>query len=490
MTLTVAPDGAKTEGQKAVPKPRRRGRKEEHLTPAERHEEGRAARRAVPRASHGAWEAQAGRPDPVDLLEQQAAARVPELVPIRYGRMTTSPFAFYRGAAAIMASDLASTPQSGFRVQLCGDAHISNFGGFASAERDLIFDLNDFDETLPGPWEWDVKRLAASIAVAGRELGFASSERRKIVRTAVGRYREVVRSLATEGHLAVWYARLDVEELIARERSTAGAKERRVARKSVKKAHTKDSMRALNKLTRMVDGEVRIASNPPLLVPVEELFPADRLDEAVATIEGQLSSYARTLPQERRQLFEQFNFTHFARKVVGVGSVGTRAFVLLMLGRDQADPLFLQVKEASESVLEPYVGRGAYSNQGQRVVEGQRVMQASSDVLLGWVRAQGVDGVARDYYVRQLWDWKISGTIETMSPTGMAIYAKACGGTLARAHCRVGDRMGIAAYLGSGNQFDRAMVEFAEAYAEQNERDYNALIAAIKTGRVQAQEGI
>jgi uncharacterized protein (DUF2252 family) len=424
------------------------------------------------------------------LLEDEDAARVAELVPIRHARMATSPFAFFRGAAAIMAADLASTPRSGLDAQLCGDAHLANFGGFASPDRDVVFSINDFDESLPGPWEWDVKRLAASTVIAGRERGFSAKQRRAIVLATIREYRDAMRAFAGQPDLQVWYARLDAAGMLERWRSEASAKTVRTVRRSVAKARTRDSIAAYSKLTHDVDGEPRITSDPPLIVPIEEL-----LEDADPTVvenifHTHLGLYRDSLPGDRRHLLDRFRYAHLARKVVGVGSVGTRAWVVLLLGRDH-DPLFLQVKEASASVVAPFTGPSEFENQGQRVVEGQRLMQAASDILLGWFRGHGIDdGVPRDFYVRQLWDWKISADVERMSPAGMAFYGRACGWTLARAHARSGDRIAIASYLGSSDAFDQALVEFSEAYADQNERDYDALVQAEKDGRITAQHGI
>jgi uncharacterized protein (DUF2252 family) len=429
-------------------------------------------------------------PDPIDLLEQQAATRVPELVPIRYGRMAASPFAFYRGAAYVMASDLAGTPTSGFRAQLCGDAHLSNFGGFASPERDLLFDLNDFDETLPGPWEWDVKRLVASIAVAGRDRGFSAKQRRSIVQGTANAYREVMRRLATIGELAIWYERVDETQLVEHFRPQATARMARQFEKTVAKAKTKDSARAFTKLAATIDGEPRIISDPPLIVPLRELLPEAHEAEFRERMQDLFAAYRRSLPEHRGRLLDRYRFVDIARKVVGVGSVGTRAWVLLLIGRDAGDPLFLQAKEARASVLEPFCGKCEFPNQGQRVVEGQHLMQAASDTFLGWLRTTGIDGKRRDFYIRQLWDWKSSAEIESMVPAGMAAYGRVCGWTLARAHARSGDAIAIAAYLGGGDSFDRAMTEFAEAYADQNEEDHRALLEAIESERLEAIPGI
>jgi uncharacterized protein (DUF2252 family) len=451
----------------------------------ERAAAGKAARSEAPRSTHAAWDPAADR-DPLAILEQQARSRVPELVPIRHGRMAVSPFAFFRGAAAVMAADLAATPVSGLRVQACGDAHLSNFGAFAAPDRRLVFDLNDFDESLPGPWEWDVKRLAASFAIAGRENGFKGRERAAAVLSAARAYREAMRAFASQSNLEVWYARLDVEavmgEIDAEPKLTAQV------RKSVAKAQAKNSMRALEKLTHIVDGELRIRSEPPLIVPAEELMPADETRDLEQVLLRVLDSYRATLPGDRQHLLDGYRFRHLARKVVGVGSVGTRAWIVLLTGADDSDPLFLQAKEAEASVLEPYAGASRFENHGRRVVEGQRLMQAASDIFLGWCPAVGFDGGERDFYVRQLWDWKRSVEIERLTPHGLELYARMCGWTLARAHARSGDRVAIGAYLGGGDSFDKAITEFSEVYADQSERDHAALLAAIDSGRLAAEE--
>jgi uncharacterized protein (DUF2252 family) len=400
--------------------------------------------------------------------------------------MASSAFAFYRGAAAIMASDLAATPRSGIKVQTCGDAHVSNFGLFGSPERELVFDINDFDETLPGPWEWDVKRLAASLAIAGRNNGFSAKRRREVLLRATGGYRKAMQEFAGMRNLEVWYAHLAVQEGLPRLRAMLDRASLKEAEKLVGKARTKDSMQAFEKLTHVVDGERRIISTPPLVVPVEELFSEDVVKPMYESFHGLIRTYRRSLLGDRRQLLESFRFSHIARKVVGVGSVGTRAWILLMLGRDDQDPLFLQAKEAQASVLEPYVGKSHYAQHGQRVVEGQRVMQAASDIFLGWERFTGPDGVARDFYLRQLRDWKGSWAPEAMIPEVMGVYGEMCGWTLARAHARSGDRIAIASYLGSSDAFDRAIAEFSEAYADQNEKDYDALTRAISSEKIEA----
>jgi uncharacterized protein (DUF2252 family) len=437
------------------------------------------------------FETAAHRADPVELLRSQEESRVPELVPIRYGRMLVSPFAFYRGGALIMAADLAAAPRSGLNVQACGDAHLSNFGVFGSPERRLMFDVNDFDETLPAPWEWDVKRLAASLVIAARENGFSKAERREIVIGAATRYRESIRQFAAMPNLAVWYARLDIEEELGKVLKQLRAKQVKRTEQTLAKARTKDSMHAFSKLTHMVDGEPRIISDPPLLVPVEEILPDASATQMTEVVHEFIRGYRRSLQTDRRILLEQYRFVHLARKVVGVGSVGTRAWIALFMGVDGQDPLFLQVKEAQASVLEEFAGKSGYSNHGERVVAGQHLMQATSDIFLGWRRlANPIENVERDFYVRQLKDWKGSAEIGTMRPSGMLVYGQLCGWTLARAHARSGDRVAIAAYLGSGGTFDRAIAEFAEAYADQNERDHQALVDAVKDGRVKAETGL
>jgi uncharacterized protein (DUF2252 family) len=455
----------------------------------ERAAAGRAARSVARRSSHAGWTPPAGREDPVAILERQARSRVPELVPIRYGRMSASPFAFFRGAAAVMAADLAATPASGLRVQACGDAHLSNFGAFAAPDRRLVFDLNDFDESLPGPWEWDVKRLAASFAIASRENGLSRKQREAVLLTATRTYRESMRAFASQRNLEVWYARLDVESALG-EVEDDDPKALRRARKGIAKARSKDSLRALEKLTETVDGELRFRSEPPLLVPAEELFPdgVDAAGELREVLAGVLEAYRETLPSDRQQLLDGYEFRRIARKVVGVGSVGTRAWVLLLTGSDDRDPLFLQAKEAEASVLEPHAGASRFRNHGRRVVEGQRLMQAASDIFLGWCRAVGEGGKPRDFYVRQLWDWKRSAEVERLKQRGFEVYAQICGWTLARAHARSGDRIAIAAYLGGGDSFEEAIAEFAEAYADQSERDHAALVGAIEKGRIQAED--
>jgi uncharacterized protein (DUF2252 family) len=465
-------------------------RKVEHPSVAERRARGRAARNEFPRVSHGEWEPAAGRPDPIDVLQRQAETRVPELIPIRYGRMMVSPFTFYRGAAAIMAADLAATPRSGLMAQLCGDAHLLNFGAYASPERQLLFDINDFDETLPGPWEWDVKRLAASFAIAARARGFSKVDRLGVVLDVSRHYREAIDRFAQMGNLEVWYSHVSAEDIMAQVRAKGTKKRALRLEATIAKAESRDNLQAFSKLTEIVDGEPRIKAVPPIVVPIEDLVTSEAAAGLEDRLRAVLRGYRRTLTTDRRHLLEQFRLVHVARKVVGVGSVGTRAWVALLLGRDGEDPLFLQFKEAQPSVLEEHIGRSGYPNAGQRVVAGQRLMQAASDIFLGWHRVEGIDGRQRDFYVRQLRDWKGSADVETMMPAGMSAYAWLCGWTLARAHARSGDRVAIAAYLGKSDAFDRAIADFAEVYADQNERDHAALVEAVKTGRVPAETGI
>jgi uncharacterized protein (DUF2252 family) len=461
----------------------------EQLSRADRAARGKDARAMTPLESHAEFMPSRTR-DPVGLLLEQAQSRVPELIPVRHGRMLVSPFTFYRGAALPMAADLAAAPVSGLQVQLCGDAHLSNFGAFASPERRLVVDVNDLDETLPGPFEWDVKRLAASLAVAGRDNGFGGKARRKVVLAGVGAYRTAMRAFAGQTFLEVWYAHLDIEQAIRKFRSQMKAKRRKEVEKLLAKAHTHDSMKALNKLTTLAGGQRRIISDPPMIEPVEEIISDVQVSALYEQIRVVLGKYRRTLQSDRRHLLEQFTLIQVARKVVGVGSVGTRAWILLMDACDGTEPLFLQAKEAQVSVLARYCGRSQYTNQGERVVAGQHLMQAESDIFLGWTRVPSLDGVDRDFYVRQLKDWKFSAPIEQAIPSGMSVYARLCGWTLARAHARSGDRIALAAYLGGTDVFDHAIVDFAETYADQNERDYAALQAAVKDGRAEATTNI
>ena len=460
-----------------------------HLSPAERAARGKTARAEVPRESHAEFDPPADRPDPLDLLEEQEVSRVPELVPVRHGRMMVSAFSYFRGAALPMASDLATTPASGLAVQACGDAHLSNFGVFGSAERLLVFDVNDFDETLPGPWEWDVKRLAASMEIAARDNGFPGKKRREIVRATVASYRQSMRDFAGMTNLDVWYAHADLEQLRDQIASQMRARQRKALGKGIAKARTRDSMQEVGKLTQLADGRRRIIADPPLIVPIDDLLPQQTDRKAFESqLADLIGKYRRTLETDRRYLLEEYEFADMARKVVGVGSVGTRCWIVLMLGRDGSDPLFLQVKEAETSVLSRFVGTSKFANEGQRVVAGQRLMQASSDIFLGWQRIEaGLDGQTRDFYVRQLRDWKLSLPIEQMVPRGMRLYGELCGWTLARAHARSGDRIAIAAYLGGSDVFDEAICQFAGAYADQNETDYHALLAAAASGRITAE---
>jgi uncharacterized protein (DUF2252 family) len=462
-----------------------------HPSVAERVARGKAARAETPRASHATFEPSPERADPIKLLERQAETRVPELVPIRYGRMLVSPFTFYRGAAMIMAHDLAGTPRSGLNVQCCGDAHLSNFGVFASPERRLVFDVNDFDETLPGPWEWDVKRLAVSMLIAARDNGYRAKDQQRIVLDTVGRYRTAMADFAGMKNLDVWYSHLDIESVIQELASTFKRKMVKRAEKNIAKARTKDSMTAFSKLTEVVDGKPRIVDQSPLIVPLAQLLSGSRRDAMFEELRQLLRGYRDTLEFDRRVLLEEFELMDFARKVVGVGSVGTRAWIALMLGRDGQDPLFLQMKEAEASVLEGFLGPSEFSNHGERVVVGQRLMQATSDIFLGWLHVDaGLDGKPRDFYARQLKDWKGSVEIEQLVPEAMATYGKLCGWTLARAHARSGDRIAIASYLGNGDSFDRAILEFSKAYAEQNENDYQQLAEAVKSGGITSETGL
>jgi uncharacterized protein (DUF2252 family) len=462
-----------------------------HPSVDERRAQGEQARDRVPLSGHTGWEPASDRPDPVALVEAQDATREPDLVPVRHGRMLVSPFTFYRGAAKIMAADLDGTPTAGLQVQLCGDAHLSNFGVFASPERQLLVDLNDFDETLPGPFEYDVKRMAASFTIAGRNNAFGKADTRAATRASVRQYREAMAGFATMGTMEVWYARMDEDLLLQAMRG--GSKFTKKAAKRVEKAfakaRTRDSLQALSKLAELVDGRHRIVSQPPVVVPVRDLEANRGLsrEEMERGVREQFRAYRATLRSDYRQLLERFEMLDVARKVVGVGSVGTRAFIVLLQGRDQHDPLFLQVKEATASVLEDHLPRSRFRQHGERVVHGQRMMQAASDIYLGWTR--GLDA-NRYFYWRQLRDMKGSADVEAMLPAGLELYARICGWTLARAHARSGDPIAIATYLGDDDQFDRSMADFAKRYADQNERDYQAFADAVRSGRLEAREGV
>ncbi|MGW6909044.1 DUF2252 domain-containing protein [Streptomyces sp. NPDC054940] len=457
------------------------------LSPAERAALGKEARARMPRSAHAGYEPDEKRPDPVDIIDRQSANRVPELVPVRYGRMLESPFRFYRGAAAIMASDLGAGMHTGLYTQLCGDAHLLNFRLLASPERNLVFDINDFDETLPGPFEWDVKRLAASLVIAGRANGFPAKQCDTLVRAVVEGYRERMREFAGLGTLDVWYARDDLDQLTALLPERPGKDDRQRVTRAAAKARTRTSLQAAAKLTQVVDGTHRIISDPPLITPLGELLPGTEGEELAQTLRELISGYSDTLTSERRHLLNRFHVADMARKVVGVGSVGTRCWIVLLIGRDGEDPLLLQAKEAGDSVLAPYCGASEFENQGERVVTGQRLMQAASDIFLGWKHATGIDGRERDFYVRQLRDWKGIARPETMDAVTLGLFARLCGASLARAHARSGDPIAIASYLGRGDSFDRALVEFAQAYADQNERDHQELTDAVAEGRVTAR---
>jgi uncharacterized protein (DUF2252 family) len=466
-----------------------------HPSPERRAASGKSARAKAPLEAHAEFRPATSR-DPVALLLGQAKTRVPELVPIRHGRMLVSPFAFYRGAALVMAADLHTTPTPELRVQLCGDAHLSNFGAYASPERRLVFDINDFDETLPGLFEWDVKRLAASLVVAGRDNGFTAKQCRKITLAAVETYRSALRGFASQTILDVWYAHLNIEDTVATYRSTLTARKLKEQKADLKatgkllaKAHTRDSLQAVAKLTTIADGRRRIVSDPPLIVPIDELTGVDH-DELLQRIRGVVAAYTGTLQADRRRLLDHFTLADVAHKVVGVGSVGTRAWIILLEGGVDGEVLLLQGKQAEASALAGYAGGSEYANQGERVVAGQHLMQATSDIFLGWTRVRSPQGGDEDYYLRQLRDWKMSAEIELMRPQSMEVYARLCGWTLARAHARSGDRIAISAYLGGSTRFDNAIADFAETYADQNQRDHAALAAAVAAGGVPAQSGV
>ncbi|WP_200308141.1 DUF2252 domain-containing protein [Streptomyces adelaidensis] len=462
------------------------------LPVAERAAYGRDARKRASRSSHGGFEAIADRgsgkrPDPIEVIERQSLTRLPELVPIRYGRMLESPFRFYRGAAAIMASDLGLLPNTGLTVQLCGDAHLLNFRLLASPERHLVFDINDFDETLSGPFEWDVKRLAASLAIAGRANGFTVKEQSGAVRACVRAYRGRLREFAGMRTLDIWYAQDDADRLRELMASSMGEEGRSRTAEATAKAHTRTHLQAFEKLTRVTAQGRRIAPDPPLITPLRDLLADPSEEGQERELRNVLDAYARTLSSERRHLLRHYHVVDMARKVVGVGSVGTRCWIVLLLGRDDTDPLLLQAKEAQESVLSAQLGGPGYDNQGRRVVAGQRLMQTTSDIFLGWTHVVGLDGRGRDFYVRQLRDWKGIARPDTMDPAQLQLFAQLCGASLARAHARSGDPVAIAAYLGGGDRFDRALAEFAQAYADRNERDFEALGVAAHTGRVRAE---
>jgi uncharacterized protein (DUF2252 family) len=479
----------------------------------ERKAEGLAARERTPWPSHTKWRPAAGRPDPLALLEEQEATRVPGLVPVRHGRMMVSPFTFYRGAAAIMAADLAATPVAGLEAQLCGDAHLSNFGAFASPERRLLFDLNDFDETLPGPFEYDVKRMSASFTVAARNNGFSQADARAATLASAASYREAMASFAQMRTMDIWYARLDEDQLVvavrsgiadltkaakkgtkaARKRAEKRAKQAKKAQKralrAAEKAHTRDSLQALSKLGELVDGRYRIVSQPPAVIPARDLATMSGIspDDLDHVVRQQFQAYRATMREDQRRLLDRFQIVDMAHKVVGVGSVGCQAFIVLLQGRDAHDPLFLQVKEAVASVLEPCVRKSRHRQHGQRVVVGQRMMQAASDIYLGWTRDPADN---RHYYWRQLRDMKGSADVEAMTPPALTFYAWICGWTLARAHARSGDPIAIAACLGDGDGFDLAITDFSQRYADQNERDYQQFVDAVRSGRLKAVEGV
>jgi uncharacterized protein (DUF2252 family) len=471
----------------------------EHPTVEDRKARGKSSRGEVALSSHTGWEPAADRPDPVSLLQEQDSSREQDLVPVRHGRMMVSPFTFYRGAAKIMAADLRTTPRAGLNVQLCGDAHLSNFGLFASPERALMFDVNDFDETLPGPFEYDVKRMSASFTIAGRNNGFTEADTRAVTLASARAYRKSMAGFAKMGTMDVWYAHLSERDLLAAIRNlsrTGGGKTKKAAKKGEKKtqaivdkARTRDSLHALSKLAELVDGRYRIVSQPPIVIPLGDLPAAAEMspDQVRHVIEEQFRAYRSTLQNDRRHLLERFQIIDVARKVVGVGSVGTRAYIVLLQGRDQQDPLFLQVKEATPSVLEDHLPKSRFKQPGERVVQGQRLMQAASDIYLGWTRGAADD---RHFYWRQLRDMKASVVVESMAPANLEFYAGACGWTLARAHARSGDPIGIAAYLGKSDDFDRSIADFSERYADQNDRDYEAFVKAVRSGRLEVIEGV
>ena len=463
-------------------------------SPDESAARGKALRAQCPREDHAFWVAADDRPDPVELLKSQGESRVQELLPLRYERMSVSAFTFYRGGALIMASDLSTTPNTGLIVQACGDAHISNFGLFSSPERRTVFDINDFDETLPGPWEWDVKRLATSVEICGRDNGFSKKQRKTAVLSCVEGYREGMREFAAMGNLDVWYAHLDVDTLRSYVASTGkvNTKNKKAADKLIDKAKNKNSARAIQKFTEMKDGHLRIISDPPVVVPMRDIvaekapiinehFDEEALERLMKNV---LSDYRTSLTNENRRLVSQYKPVDMAHKVVGVGSVGTRAWIIVMKGATEDDSLVLQVKEAQESVLERFVGKSTYKSHGKRVVSGQRAIQAASDTLLGWCTLTGLNGKKVDYYVRQLWDGKGSIDLARLSADQLSVLARGCGRTLARAHARTGDRFAIAAYMGKNDKFDQAILDFSVAYADQNEADYACFMDAYNNGEL------
>ncbi len=471
-----------------------------HLAVGDRRALGKDARSQSPPTCHSGWAPAADRPDPVALLAAQNLTREKDLVPVRHGRMMVSPFTFYRGAAKVMAADLSATPTAGLTVQLCGDAHLSNFGVFASPERTLLFDLNDFDETLPGPFEYDVKRMAASFTIAARNNGFSTTDVGAATLASVAAYREAMVEFAEMRTLDIWYARLSEQEIMGVLRAASeGAtnkkdakqvkKAQKLAAKNALKAHTRGSLQALSKLGELVDGRYRIVSQPPVVVPARdfESMYGMSAEQAMDAVHTQLRAYRATLQFDRRQLLERFEVVDMARKVVGVGSVGTRAFIVLLQGRDEVDPLFLQVKEATASVLEDYLPKSKFKTPGERVVQGQRMMQAASDIFLGWTKGVEAD---RYLYWRQLRDMKGSALVETMTPSTLKIYASFCGWTLARAHARSGDAIALARYLGKTDDFDHAIADFSKRYADQNDLDYRAFCAAVESGRLTAITGV
>ena len=455
----------------------------EVFTPDEWRAKGRERRAAVSRSSHAQWAPPADRPDPVAVLEEQARTRVPDLVPIRYGRMIASPFSYFRGAAAPMAWDLAHTPTTDIRVQACGDAHLLNFGMYAAPDRRLVFDVNDFDETLPAPFEWDVKRLAASFAVAAREHGDKDRDAHTAARLTVRSYRTKMASYAAMRFVDVWYSRIDIDEVnrlfdVLQPRAAVRRRHRDIAQ-----ARRRTSQRAFLKMCDQVQGQYRIRSAPPVIVR----FPVEGYPGVLEELRGAIAQYRQTLEADLREVLRHYYFGDFARKVVGVGSVGTEAFVVLLIGDRADEPLFLQVKEAQESVLAPYAGPGEYQHQGERVVVGQRLTQAATDPFLGWTTGIGTSGTTlKHYYVRQLRDMKGSMSVPLMDPLQLDYYGRLCGWALARAHARTGRATMISGYLGMSEKFDHVIADFAVAYADQNEQDYQRLRQAVAAGRVQA----